>query len=89
MGSFSLLVIDYVALYSVFVLSYRILSGYSVLSRYWLVVVVPSIVVLAANACRNRRISQNLWIRFGATALVMGNFVISVGLILHLGLAAG
>ncbi|WP_421122051.1 hypothetical protein ACE2AJ_14185 [Aquihabitans daechungensis] len=71
-----LLVLDYLVLSTAFLIVYRIPSGYSILSRYWAMLVVPAAVLLAARASR----SSGRWPQRSS--------LLSAGIVLFLGLNA-
>lgn len=70
-----LLVVDYVVLSTAFLFAYRILSGFSILSRYWIVVIVPVVPVLAAAASKVRALRWRPGSGRAAVPFAVGGFL--------------
>ncbi len=71
----SLLVIDFVVVYVLFMFAYRISSGYSILTRYWVPALVPAILLAAAHLARVRTQDWRKPTKLAITAFALGSLV--------------
>jgi hypothetical protein len=78
-----LLVVDYVVVSTVFLFAYRILSGFSILPRYWIVVLVPAAPMAAAVASRSPLLegpggARWSWATVGVVAFLAASLVTAI-----------